>query len=292
MTFLRKIENGKTTISLEFFPPKTPEGWSKLYATLANTAGLQVDLASVTYGAGGTTRENTVDLVVSLQQNLAIPTMAHLTCVGHARSEIAAILDRLAHKGVPAIMALRGDPPKDATSFQAHPDGFAYASELIAFIRAGWPHFKIGCAAYPEGHPESQAQGHVGPLRDIAYLKEKQDQGADFAMTQLFFDNKVYYNFVELAQAQGVRLPLIPGIMPLSSVSQVERFVTLAGCTIPASLARAAAMPDVAEAGYQFALTQCRELLQHQAPGLHLYTLNQSTLSQRLIVALRAEGLL
>ena len=198
MLFSEKLQSGKPTISFEFFPPKTPEGWAKLYATIAETVRLNVDFVSVTYGAGGSTRENTVDLVASLQNNLALHAMAHLTCLGHSQVDLAKILDRLAAKGVPAVMALRGDPPQGETSFRPHPYGFAHATELIGFIKDGWPCFKVGCAAYPEGHPESFAPGVARtPDRDIEFLKRKQDNGADFAVTQLFFDDAVYFAFVE-----------------------------------------------------------------------------------------------
>ena len=291
MIFFDKLQQRKPTISFEFFPPKTPEGWAKLYGTIAETVRLNVDFVSVTYGAGGSTRENTVDLVASLQNNLAIHAMAHLTCLGHSQVDLSRILDRLASKSVPAIMALRGDPPQGETAFRPHPYGFAYASDLIGFIKDGWPAFKIGCAAYPEGHPESFRPGEARtPDRDLAHLKRKQDNGADFAVTQLFFDNAVYFAFVEKARAAGVTIPLLPGIMPMTSARQIERFMALSGCSIPPALRQAAASANVEEAGFQFALEQCRGLLARGAPGIHLYTLNQSALSGRLLSALRDEG--
>lgn len=290
MLFFDKLRSRAPTLSFEFFPPKTPEGWAKLYATIAETARLNVDFVSVTYGAGGSTRENTVDLVASLQNNLAIHAMAHLTCLGHSQVELSKILDKLAAKEVPAIMALRGDPPQGETAFRPHPYGFAHASDLIGFIKDGWPQFKIGCAAYPEGHPESFAAGEPRtPDRDIVFLKRKQDSGADFAVTQLFFDNAVYYALVEKARAAGVTIPLLPGIMPMSSAKQIARFIALSGCSIPDSLRQAAAAENVEEAGYRFALDQCRDLLAHGAPGIHLYSLNQSALAGRLLGALRSE---
>jgi methylenetetrahydrofolate reductase (NADPH) len=289
MTFFDKLQQGAPTVSFEFFPPKTPEGWAKLYATIAEIARMNVDLVSVTYGAGGSTRENTVDLVSSLQNNLAIHAMAHLTCLGHSQVDLSKILDRLASKEVPAIMALRGDPPQNETIFRPHPYGFAHASDLIGFIKDGWPQFKVGCAAYPEGHPESFAAGETRtPSRDIVYLKRKQDLGADFAVTQLFFDNAVYDAFVEQARAAGVTMPLLPGIMPMTSAKQIGRFIALSGCSIPDTLRQAAAAENVEEAGFQFALNQCLDLLAHGAPGIHLYTLNQSALSGHLLSALRA----
>jgi len=290
MLFFDKLQRHTPTVSFEFFPPKTPEGWAKLYATIAETARLNVDFVSVTYGAGGSTRENTVDLVASLQNNLAIHAMAHLTCLGHSQVELSKILDRLAAKQVPAVMALRGDPPQGETAFRPHPYGFAHASDLIGFIKDGWPHFKIGCAAYPEGHPESFAAGETRtPDRDIVFLKRKQDSGADFAVTQLFFDNAAYFAFVEKARAEGVTIPLLPGIMPMSSAKQISRFIALSGCSIPEALRLAAASENAEEAGYQFALNQCRGLLEQGAPGIHLYTLNQSALSGRILSALRDE---
>ena len=290
MIFFEKLQSHTPTVSFEFFPPKTPEGWAKLYGTIAETSRLNVDLVSVTYGAGGSTRENTIDLVASLQNNLAIHAMAHLTCLGHSQVDLSKILDKVAAKQVPAIMALRGDPQQGETTFRPHPYGFAHASDLIGFIKDGWPQFKIGCAAYPEGHPESFAAGEARtPDRDVAFLKLKQDRGADYAVTQLFFDNAVYFAFAEKARAVGVTIPLLPGIMPMTSAKQIERFIALSGCSIPDSLRQAAAAENVEEAGFQFALGQCRELLARGAPGLHLYTLNQSVLSGRLLGALRAE---
>ncbi|MDR2849410.1 MAG: methylenetetrahydrofolate reductase [Verrucomicrobiota bacterium] len=291
MTFFDKLKNGTPTVSFEFFPPKTPEGWARLYAAISETARLGVDFVSVTYGAGGSTRESTAGLVASLQNNLELHAMAHLTCLGHSRADLSDILNRLAAQNIPAIMALRGDPPQGEAQFRPHPDGFAHASDLIGFIRDGWPRFKIGCAAYPEGHPESFAPGEPrSPGRDIAFLKRKQDSGADFAVTQLFFDNAVYFAFAEQARAAGVTIPLLPGIMPLSSARQIERFVALSGCSIPDALRQAAAAEDVEEAGFRFALGQCRDLLARGAPGIHLYTLNQSALSGRILAALREEN--
>lgn len=293
MEFKRKLEQKRATISFEFFPPKSRDGWATLYETIAATTRLEVDLVSVTYGAGGSTRENTVDLVASLQNNLALEAMAHLTCLGHSRGELVAILDRLTERGVPAIMALRGDPPKGESNFVAHPDGFGYASELIGFIREGWPHFMVGCAAYPEAHVEAVADGERSALEvDIGYLKLKQEMGAEFAMTQLFFDNQAYFDFVELAERAGVEIPLIPGIMPMSSPAQIERFVALSGCSIPEALREAAAADDVVASGYEFALEQCRQLLLGGAPGIHLYTLNQCEISGQLMGVLRGENLL
>ena len=291
MIFFDKLVQGQPTISFEFFPPKTPEGWAKLYGTIAETARLNVDFVSVTYGAGGSTRENTVDLVSSLQNNLGLHAMAHLTCLGHSQVDLSKILDRLAAKGVPAIMALRGDPPQGEAAFRPHPYGFAHASDLIGLIKDGWPQFKLGCAAYPEGHPESFAAGEQRNAdRDIAFLKLKQASGADFAVTQLFFDDAVYFAFAEKARAAGVTIPLLPGIMPMTSAKQIERFISLSGCSIPDALRQAAAADNVEEAGFQFALSQCRELLARGAPGIHLYALNRSALSGRLLAALRAEG--
>jgi methylenetetrahydrofolate reductase (NADPH) len=293
MLFFDKLRSHTPAVSFEFFPPKTPEGWAKLYATISETVRLNVDFVSVTYGAAGSTRENTVDLVASLQNNLAIHAMAHLTCLGHSQVDLSKILDKLVTKQVPAIMALRGDPPQGEAAFRPHPYGFAHASDLIGFIKDGWPNFRVGCAAYPEGHPESFAAGEAKtPDRDIAFLKLKQDSGADFAVTQLFFDNAVYFAFVEKARAAGVTIPLLPGLMPMTSAKQIERFIALSGCSIPETLRQAAASENVEEAGFNFTLSQCRDLLAHGAPGIHLYTLNQSSISGRILSALRAEKLL
>ncbi|MBQ7188327.1 MAG: methylenetetrahydrofolate reductase [Kiritimatiellae bacterium] len=288
MTFFERLQSHQPTFSVEFFPPKTPSGWAKLYSTIADLSVLKPDLVSVTYGAGGSTRENTIDLVGSLENHFELHTMAHLTCLGHSQAQLTRILDALSEKRISAVMALRGDPPQGETSFRPHPYGFAHATDLIGFIKYEWPQFRIGCACYPEGHQESHRDGeeHL-PDHDLVYLKMKQDLGADYAVSQLFFDNARYFSFVEKAHAVGISIPLIPGVMPLTSAKQIEKFTSLSGCSIPPDLLDAAHSQDPAKEGYAFALRQCRELLKGGAPGIHLFTLNASQASCDLIQELR-----
>lgn len=281
---------GEPVFTFEFFPPKTEEGERALMETIAALRPLQPAWVSVTYGAGGSTRAKTVELVGRLKRESGIEPMAHVTCVGASREEIAALLDEVAAAGVVNVLALRGDPPRGQTTFKPHPDGFRFASELVAFIRTQptrWP-FCIGVAAYPEGHPETPDLA-----ADLRHLKEKVDAGADFLVTQLFFDNGAYGAFVERARAAGIRVPILPGIMPFTSVEQVERFTATCGATIPERLHRAMevlrADPDGArELGVAYASLQCQDLLRAGVPGIHFYTLNRSPSTRAIVAALLA----
>ncbi len=216
--------------------------------------------------------------------------MAHLTCVGASRDELAALLDDVKAAGIQNVMALRGDPPRGEAQFVAHPDGFAHASELVAFIREGgerWK-FSLGGAAYPEGHPETPDL-----VADLSHLKTKVDAGVDFLVTQLFFDNAHYFRFVDRARAAGISVPIIPGIMPLTNVEQIERFTMRCGASIPPMLRAALevrrADPEAAlQLGVAYATLQCAELLRRGAPGIHFYTLNRSPSSRAILAALRA----
>ena len=288
MHFYDKLTHGITTLSCEYFPPRNPEGWGTLYATLAAARLSHLDFVSVTYGAGGSTRVKTVSLVERIQNELCIDAMLHLTCVGHARDELFQILSEAHKAGVPGVMALRGDPPRGAAAFTPHPHGFAHASELIAFIRQLFD-FKIGCACYPEGHPEAPSL-----QQDIAYLKLKQESGADFAITQLFFDNDAFYRFRDAARAAGVTMPIIAGLMPVTSISQLARFQSLCGCSIPSRLVEFlgedAPADVVIERGIAYGVEQARDLLANGVAGIHLYTLNKSRSSEAIIAALRQQG--
>jgi methylenetetrahydrofolate reductase (NADPH) len=270
------LAHGNRSFSFEFFPPKTPRGVESLFATVADLRDLAPSFVSVTYGAGGSTRDLTIDLVGRIKREAGLEAMAHLTCVGHGRDDLAAILDRLAEAGVENIMALRGDPPRGETAFVRPADGFGYGAELIAFIRGRLgDRFSLGGACYPEGHVECPDRE-----RDLRHLQAKVAAGADFLVTQLFFDNAQYFDFVARARAAGITLPIVPGIMPVTDVAQIERFTTMCGATIPPRLrALLAACPDetaVVEAGIAYATEQCRDLLERGAPGIHFYTLNKS----------------
>lgn len=272
--------------SFEFFPPKTAQGEANLYRVIDSLRDLRPAFVSVTYGAGGSTRDKTIELACRIKQEIGIESMAHLTCVGADRSELEAVLQRLAAAGIENVLALRGDPPRDQPTFVRPPDGFGYASELVAFIRArGFP-FALGGAGYPEGHVECRDRE-----RDILHLKQKVDAGLDFVITQLFFDNVDYFSFVARARAHGITVPIVPGIMPITNAAQIERFTAMCGARIPDVLrARLAAVAnDEAAArriGIDHATAQCRELLARGAPGIHFYTLNQSPATRAIFQSL------
>ena len=273
-------------ISFEFFPPKTEEGVEALYETVKALRPCRPSFVSVTYGAGGSTRDRTLELVARIQRELDITTMAHLTCVGSTRDEIRQTLERLHESGIRNVLALRGDPPKGETQFQATEGGFRYATELVAFIRELNMDFCVGAACYPEGHVESPDLE-----TDLKHLVEKVDAGADFLVSQLFFDNADYRAFVSRARSNGVQIPIVPGLMPVTNAAQVERFTKMCGSRIPQELYRrlrivAADPAAVVATGVQWAVDQGRELLEAGAPGLHFYTLNRSSATLAVHAAL------
>ncbi len=279
--------SGKPVFSFEFFPPKDEKGMRRLHDTIAALRPLRPDFVSVTYGAGGTTRELTIELVTEIKRDTGIEAMAHLTCVGSTATEIARVLDRLAADDVENVIALRGDPPKGQTAFSAMEGGFAHGSELAAFIRSRWP-FCVAGAAYPEGHIESRDVDD-----DIRYAKVKQDAGVEVLITQLFFDPHDYFTFVTKARAAGVSVPIVPGVMPVTSASQLAPTGMFArsGARIPDTLRRrveAARDEQAVQAvGLAWALGQCRTLLETGAPGIHFYTLNRSHAAYRVYRGLR-----
>lgn len=287
MTFCDKLQAGIPTLSYEFSPPKNPAGWATLYSTLGEVARQLPDFVSVTYGAGGSNRQKTVDLVSRIERELDIESVPHLTCVGHSQAEIAEILTTLQGAGIHHLMALRGDAPQNDVGYTPHPDGFAHASDLIAFACKHFQ-FHIGCAFYPEKHPDAETLDH-----DIGWLKHKQDVGAQFATSQLFFDNAAFYEFRAHAAKAGVTIPLIAGILPVTSLSQLARIHQLSGQQIPDALLAALGEgtdKEVQERGIAYAAAQCRDLLAHGVAGLHLYTFNKATSAVRITKALRAEG--
>jgi methylenetetrahydrofolate reductase (NADPH) len=281
------FDRGRPVFSFELFPPKTDEAASKMLASVRDLFEmLAPDFVSVTYGAGGSSRGRTVELVSRLQGELGVTTMAHLTCVGHSRDELREILDRLRGRGIKNVLTLRGDAPP-GEPFTPAADGFAYASELAAFVKEGWD-FSIGGACYPEAHPESPS-----PDEDLRWTRHKVDAGVEFLITQLFFDNEDYFRFVERARAAGVTVPILPGIMPITNVSQIERFTKMCGARIPealhARLARFKDDPSVVMAiGIEHAIRQCRRLLEAGAPGVHFYTLNKSHATRSVLAAIKA----
>lgn len=279
---------GRPLRSLEFFPPKDDAGVEALRATAAALKRMNPDFVSVTYGAGGTTRDRTAQVSAMLKDDFGFTVMPHLTCVGHSRAELEGIADRIHAGGFRNIMTLRGDPPKGSTEFKVAPDGLRYASELVALLMARHPDFCLGVAGYPEKHPEA-----ISLEVDLTHLKRKVDAGAAFITTQLFFDNAVYYRFVERCRLNGITVPIVPGIMPVLSLKQIQRFTQMCGASLPRQLITrlevAAENADVLETiGIDWALTQIRGLLANGAPGYHLYVLNRARGALALTAGLAA----
>ncbi len=271
--------------SFEFFPPKDDEGVSRLFETLAELRHYQPTYVSVTYGAGGSTRNLTVDLVRRIKAELGLEAMAHLTCVGASSDELAQVLDSLRAAGIENVLPLRGDPPRGESAFVRTEGGFGNASELCAFIRERFD-FCLAGACYPEKHPEAPSAEI-----DLDHLKKKVDAGADFLITQLFFDNQDYFRFVERARSRGITVPIVAGIMPITNVAQVKRFTQMCGATIPQKLLSRLERDDepaaVRAVGVEHATEQCRELIRGGAPGVHFYTLNRSHATREILDNLR-----
>lgn len=281
------LSTGRPSISFEFFPPKDENGWEQLRQTIISLQDLKPTYVSVTYGAGGSTRQHTLDLVVELKKQHGMEAMAHLTCLGAPHTELGAILQQLRLGKIDNVLALRGDPPKGDTKFTPHPQGFAHADELAAYARQHFS-FCLGGACYPERHPESPSVD-----QDLKYMKQKVAAGCEFLITQLFFDNQKYFDFVARVRAAGIGVPILPGIMPITNVAQVERFTKVCGATIPESLMhelrRLQQDPHAVLAlGVAHATAQCLELLQRGAPGIHFYTLNRSPATRTILKAIQA----
>jgi methylenetetrahydrofolate reductase (NADPH) len=276
---------GRPAFSFEFFPPK-PENRAQLLETIVALQELKPTYISVTYGAGGSTRDLTVELVGSIKRDYGIETMAHLTCVGASKDEIASVVERLAAAGIENVLALRGDPPRGQTDFKPVPDGFRYGAELAAFIKHRF-RLCIAGACYPEKHPECESSD-----QDLLYLRDKVHAGAEFLITQLFFDNQKYFDFVAKARSIGIGVPIVPGIMPITNLAQVERITKMCGASIPETLLtemqRVQDKPDAVLAlGVAQATAQCLELLHRGAPGIHFYTLNKSAATRMILTAIR-----
>src|SRR5215210_4583680 len=276
---------GRPTVSFEFFPPKSEQGFTQLYQAIEELKPQQPSYVSVTYGAGGSTRQKTVDLVGKIQNEIHIRAMAHLTCVGHTADEIGGILDELWDKGIRNVLALRGDPPAGQTNFVATEGGFSNADGLAKFV-ASRHDFCIGVAGYPEGHPQC-----LNRTRDLEHLKRKVDNGANFVVTQLFFDNDDFYTFRDQARAMGVKVPIIAGIMPIQNVAQIKRFIGMCGAKIPQPLLLKLEQLEhdpeaVYAAGVEYATRQCQDLLFHGVDGIHFYTLNKSKATVQICKAL------
>jgi len=272
--------------SFEFFPPKTETGERNLYAALAELRTLEPSFVSVTYGAGGSTREKTIEIVKRIRDEYGLEAMAHFTCVGATVPELHDTLREMERAGIDNVLALRGDPPAGQESWTKTDGGLEYSRELVELIAGGYP-FAIGAACFPETHIHAQS-----PAADLAHLAEKVRAGVDFLITQLFFDNARYFEFVARARATGIAVPIIPGIMPITRVGQVERMAEMCGSAIPAGLRRELhARGDHPEAvldfGVAYATLQCAELLAAGAPGIHFYTLNRSPATRAIVSALK-----
>jgi len=281
MKIIDILSAGKPTISFEFFPPKDDRGFDDLFRTIEALQPLSPSYVSVTYGAGGGTRRKTVELVQRIKHEIGIESMAHLTCVGSTRDEIASVLDSLRDSGMENVLPLRGDPPKGETEFNVTPGGFRYASELVEFIRPNYS-FCLAGACYPEKHPEAPSSD-----TDLDSLKRKVDAGLDFLITQLFFDNEDFLRFRDRAVAAGVKIPILAGIMPIRNVKQIKRFTGMCGAALPPQLlSKIEGVEDdadaVAQIGVNHAVRQCERLLAEAAAGIHFYTLNRSTATRAI----------
>jgi len=280
------LSYGRPSISFEFFPPKDEAGFDRLRQTLASLRDLRPTYVSVTYGASGAARRETIRLTTELRRDYGLEAMAHLTCVGSSQDELRSLLENIERGGVENLLALRGDPPTGTGPFQPHPQGFRYACELVALARKHSKFCVLG-ACYPEGHVEAPSL-----QADLDNLKRKVDAGCEVLITQLFFDNNKYFDFVARARAAGIGVPIIPGIMPLTNVAQVKRFTRTCGASIPTTLMnelhRLQDDPHaVLSMGVAHATAQCIELLQRGAPGLHFYTLNKSPATRTILTAIR-----
>jgi methylenetetrahydrofolate reductase (NADPH) len=272
--------------SFEFFPPKTAEGEQNLFNALEELRELEPSFVSVTWGAGGSTRAKTIEIVTRIRENHGLEAMAHFTCVGATVDDLRSALDQMRDAGIDNVLTLRGDPPQGETEFVATEGGLAYANELAALVGAQYDFCVVG-AAYPEIHPEAP-DGET----DLANLKRKVGAGVRILITQLFFDNAAYFDFVARARDAGIDVPIIPGIMPITNVEQIKRFTAMCGATIPPELLRqlelrADQADAVAELGVAYATLQCAELLAGGAPGIHFYTLNRSPATRAILSVLR-----
>ncbi len=273
--------------SFEFFPPKDDDGSRRLFETIAALQPLRPAFVSITYGAGGSTRARTVALAKQIQSETGMTVVAHVTCVGSTRAELRTLFDDLARAGIANVLALRGDAPASSAAFEAPPGGFAHANELIAMLRRNYD-FCIGAACYPEKHPEAASEAG-----DLEHLREKVDAGADFLVSQLFFDNAIYFDFDRRARAAGISVPMLPGLMPITNFDQIRRFVALCGASIPPKLhvemrLRRGDAEAVEALGVAYASMQAVELLQAGVPGVHFYTLNRSPATRAIVSALLA----
>lgn len=283
-----RLYKGNKVFSFEFFPPRTAKGEAQLEKTLSTLSTMKPDFVSVTYGAGGSTREKTEEIVLNIKQKYGLEVMPHLTCVGHSHDDIRAMLRKYKENNITNILALRGDLPKEDSPWQLVEGGPEHASEIVELAKE-LDEFTVGVAGFPEKHPEAPSLES-----DIKFLKAKVDAGADFIVSQLFFDNELYFEFVSKARRAGVKVPIIPGIMPITKVEQLEKFRDICKCYIPNELEESLRNENdpkyAEEIGLAYCAAQCADLLRQGAPGIHLYTLNQSRSCITIRAALQALG--
>jgi methylenetetrahydrofolate reductase (NADPH) len=287
MRIAQILDERRPVFSFEFYPPKTDEGLANLHTALDDLKEDGPDYVSVTYGAGGSTRETTIGVVKSIKQQYGIEAMAHLSLVGTSVDGLRAVLDEIQGAGIENVLALRGDPPRGETEWNAHPEGLEYSVELIELIQREYD-FCVGAACFPEVHPQA-----ASPEDDLRYLKRKVDAGASFLITQLFFDNRDYFDFVDQARAIGIDVPIIPGIWPVTNYAQIKRIAELCQSRFPDRFERELEerkddLDAVADLGVAYAALQCVELLAKGAPGIHFYTLNRSPATRAILAALRS----
>lgn len=288
MKVIDALKKGEPTLSFEFFPPKTKEQEKKLFEVIFQLKKFNPDYVSVTYGALGTTREKTFFWVKEIKQRFGIESVAHLTCVAASRDDIRKQIDELEKMRVENILALRGDPPGGGTKFVPPPHGFHFAKELVSFIKKYRPQFCLGVAGYPEGHPEAPNLD-----TDIKHLKQKVEAGAEYIVTQLFFDNRYYFDFVERCRKAGITVPIVPGIMPITNYKLLRKMTEICGATIPEKLLSKLEknkndLEIVRKIGVEQAVSQCQELLRAEVPGLHFFVLNQSEPISQILGQLRS----
>lgn len=280
------LNSTKVSFSFEFFPPKTEASWEVLFEVIADLMPLKPSCVSVTYGAGGSMRDRTHKLVVRIKKETDLTVVSHLTCVGSTKDEIRGILEKYSESGIENILALRGDIPKGQTEWVQTEGGFAHASDLVAFVKTNFPRMGVGVAGFPEGHPETPNR-----LKEIEFLKAKVDAGADYIVTQLFFDNRDFYDFCERCELAGIRVPIVAGIMPITSRQGMVRMAELAaGTRLPARLIKAVTRAETDEyiekVGVHWATEQVRDLVDNNVRGIHFYTLNSSTATLRIYESL------
>lgn len=287
MRISESLRTARPFFSFEFFPPKDEAGYAQLLTAARDLRPFRPAFVSVTYGAGGSTRSRTIDISKRMQNEIGLNVMAHVTCVGSSRAELRSVFDELEQAGIMNVLALRGDPPRGETEFKAAPGGLSFASELVEMLRKNYD-FSVGGACYPETHVEAKDS-----RADLAHLVKKVEAGAEFLITQLFFDNEKYFDFVDRARESGITVPILPGIMPITNFAQIARLTAMCGATIPAKLvaeleARRDEPKAIEDLGVAVATLQCADLLRRGAPGIHFYTLNKSPATRAIVSSLLA----